>query len=389
VDAARFTRPDFGTVVKTPGRYGFNTFLPAPLPRSLRLNDVTVSMLSEADRAIGRLAGAGRLLPNPHLLVNAYIRREAVASSRIEGTQATLSEVFEAESTGRRFSEDIQEVANYISAMHQGLASLETLPISRRLLQEIHAVLLAGVRGHERNPGETRRSPNWIGSPDNSPSSAVFVPPPCEEMEAGLADWERFVHEPMRMPPLIRCALLHYQFETLHPFLDGNGRLGRLLIIFFLISEGHLPSPLLYVSAYFEANKDEYYDRLQAVRERAEIDEWLQFFLGAITAQANDAVWRAEELTDCREEYRRRLHGSRSRAIELVDQLLENPFITTTMARKRLGVTSQGATNLLRQLEALEIIEPAQRLAGRSLRWVARGLYEALTSPNALTEPRT
>jgi Fic family protein len=204
-------------------------------------------------------------------------------------------------------------------------------------------------------------------------------------MEAGLADWERFVHEDMRMPPLIRCALLHYQFETLHPFLDGNGRLGRLLIIFFLISQGHLPSPLLYVSTYFEEHKGEYYDRLQAVRERAEIDEWLQFFLGAVTTQANDAVWRAEELIDRREDYRRRLHGSRSRAHELVDQLFENPFITTAMARKQLDITAQGATNLLRQLEKLGIVEPAPRVAGRSLRWVARDVYETLTGSNTQT----
>ena len=382
MEAARFTRTDFGTVVKTPGQYGFNTFLPAPLPRALDLTDLTVSLLSDADRAIGRLAGAGRLLPNPHLLVNAYIRREAVASSRIEGTQATLSEVFEAESSGRQLSGDIQEVANYIKAMEEGLQSLTSLPISRRLLEQIHAILLAGVRGHERSRGETRRSPNWIGSPDNSPTSAIFVPPPYDDMEVGLADWENFVHEDMRMPPLIRCALLHYQFETLHPFLDGNGRLGRLLIIFFLISEGHLPSPLLYVSTYFEEHKGEYYDKLQAVRERAEINEWLQFFLGAVTTQANDAVWRAEELTDRREEYRKRLHGSRSRAHELLDQLLENPFITTSMARRRLGVSSQGATNLLRQLEQLGIIEPAQRVAGRSLRWVARDIYDTLTGSN-------
>jgi Fic family protein len=351
----------------------------------LPLNERTVALLSDADRAIGRLAGAGRLLPNPHLLVNAYVRREAVASSRIEGTQATLSEVFEAESAGRVPSEDIQEVANYIKAMQQGLQRLGALPISRRLLEEIHAVLLADVRGYERSPGETRRSPNWIGSPDNSPTTAIFVPPPYEDMEAGLADWERFVHEDMRMPPLIRCALLHYQFETLHPFLDGNGRLGRLLIIFFLISQGHLPSPLLYVSTYFEEHKGEYYDRLQAVRERAEIDEWLQFFLGAVTTQANDAVWRAEELIDRREDYRRRLHGSRSRAHELVDQLFENPFITTAMARKQLDITAQGATNLLRQLEQLGIVEPAPRVAGRSLRWVARDVYETLTGSNTQT----
>jgi len=383
VDKARFTRTDYGVVRKTAGPHGFYTFFPAPLPRSLRLNDVTVACLSDADRAIGRLAGAGRLLPNPHLLVNAYIRREAVASSRIEGTQATLSEVFEAESSGGKVSADIQEVVNYIAALEHGLACLETLPISRRLVEKIHKVLLAGVRGQEQTPGETRKSPNWIGSPDNSPETAIFVPPPHEDMEEGLSDWEHFVHEDLPMPPLVRCALLHYQFETLHPFLDGNGRLGRLLIIFYFVSEGHLPSPLLYLSSYFEEHRSEYYDRLQAVRERAAIDEWLQFFLTAVTTQANDAVTRAERLTDVREDYRKRLHGSRGRAHELIDLLFDNPFITTATTRRHLEVTNQGATNMLRQLEAAEILTPVTRVPGRALRWVARDVYDALTDPIA------
>ncbi|HEY3832165.1 MAG TPA: Fic family protein [Acidimicrobiia bacterium] len=380
MDPGKFTRTDFGAVVKTPGPHGFYTFIPSPLPRRLGLAELTVARLSDADRAIGRLAGAGRLLPNPHLLVNAYIRREAVASSRIEGTQATLSDIFEAESSGRALSHDIQEVSNYVRAMEVGLQRVPSLPISRRLLEEIHRVLLSGVRGQDRRPGEVRTSPNWIGS--NSPATAVFVPPPHAEMQDGLSDWEKFVHEPTRLPPLVRCALLHYQFETLHPFLDGNGRLGRLLIIFYLMSEELLPSPLLYVSTYFEDHKEEYYDRLQAVRERSEMDAWIQFFLGAVTTQANDAVWRAEQITDRREDFRRRLGSSRSRAPYVIDLLLENPFITTAMVRNALGVTPQGATNLLRQLEGVGIIEPAQRISGRSLRWVSPEIYEILTNSN-------
>lgn len=376
MDAARFVRDDFGRVAKTPGPHGFNTFYPAPLPRSVGLSDLTISTLSDADRSIGRLAGAGRLLPNPHLLVNAYIRREAVASSRIEGTEATLSDVFEAESTGKKVSSDLQEVVNYIAAMEHGLECLQTLPISRRLIEQIHLILMSGVRGHERTPGEVRTSPNWIGS--NSPATAIFVPPPREEMENGLSDWERFVHENMAMPPLVRCALLHYQFETLHPFLDGNGRLGRLLIIFFLVSEGHLPSPLLYVSTYFEEHKGEYYDRLQAVREKAEINEWLQFFLRAVTTQANDAVARADQIIDKREDYRKRLHGDRSRANELVECLIENPFISTATASSRLTISYQGAINLLRKLERNGIIDPVQGVPGRSRRWVARDIYDIL-----------
>ena len=221
------------------------------MPRNMELSEPTVAVLSEADRALGRLAGAGRLLPNPHLLVNAYVRREAVASSRIEGIQASLSDLFDAEARGDFRDGDIQEVVNYIRAMETGLARLDQLPISRRLLEEIHRVLLSEVRGEAAQPGNVRTSPNWIGSPDNQPATAVFVPPPVDELAEGLADWERFVHEPLAMPPLIRCALMHYQFETLHPFLDGNGRLGRLLIVFFLVSEDLLPAPLLYLSSYF------------------------------------------------------------------------------------------------------------------------------------------
>jgi Fic family protein len=378
MDPSRFKSAQFGTVRLTPGPHGFFTYFPTPIPRSLALSEQTIGRLSEADRALGRLAGAGRLLPNPQLLVNAYIRREAVASSRIEGTQATIAEVFQAEAGGP-VGGDIQEVLNYIRAMDTGLERLATLPLSRRLTEEIHAVLLRGIRGHQRNPGEVRRSPNWIGSPDNRPETAVFVPPPVDEMEEGLSDWERFLHERIEMPPLIRCALMHYQFETLHPFLDGNGRLGRLLIVFFLISEQHLPAPLLYLSSYFDDHKEDYYDRLQAVRERGQIDEWLRFFLVAVAAQAGDAVSRAEKLTDLREAYRGKLHGSRSRAHEIIDMVLENPFVTTVRVSNRLGITGQGATNLLRQLQSLGVLRLWPRLPGRSSRWVAHEVLAVLS----------
>lgn len=381
MDRERFTSSRFGEVIKTPGPHGFLTFIPAALPRSLPLADEVVVRLSEADRALGRLAGAGRLLPNPHLLVNAYITREAVASSRIEGTQATLADVFEAATEEAQPTGDVREVVNYVAAMNTGLQRLDQLPISRRLLEEIHAVLLSGVRGAERSPGEVRRSPNWIGSPDNRPETAVFVPPPADEMERGLSDWERFANEDIPMPPLIRCGLLHYQFETLHPFLDGNGRLGRLLIIFYLLSEGHLPAPLLYVSSFFEEHKSEYYDRLQAVRESGDVEGWLRFFLTAVAEQANDAVSRAEALTDLREGFRTSLRGSRSRASEVVDMLLENPYVTTASVARRLGITYQGSTNLLRQLEGVGIITPARRISGRSNRWVAQQVLEVLARP--------
>jgi Fic family protein len=383
VDPARFVSRRFGSVVKTPGRFGFHTFVPEPLPRTVELTAPAVSALSRADRALGRLAGAGRLLPNPQVLVNAYTRREAVASSRIEGTQTTISELFEAEAGGELHG-DMFEVVNYVGAMQLGLDQLQHLPISRRLIEQIHARLLSGVRGQERAPGEVRRSPNWIGSPDNRPETAVFVPPPVDEMERGLSDWEKFVNDDsMDMPPLVKCALMHYQFETLHPFLDGNGRLGRLLIIFELVSEGHLPAPLLYVSSYFETHKDRYYDCLQGVRERGDVESWIRFFLDAVTTQATDAMNRAERLIDRREAFRSRLKGSRSRAHEVVDLLLENPFITPTSVRRRLDITHQGATNLLKQLEAVGVLEPIGRRPGRANRWRAPELVEIILSPSA------
>jgi Fic family protein len=263
--------------------------------------------------------------------------------------------------------------------MELGLAELQSLPISRRLIEKIHGVILSNVRGQERDPGHVRTSPNWIGSPDNTPGNAIFVPPPTEEMENGLSDWERFVHEDLPMPPLVKCALLHYQFETLHPFLDGNGRLGRLLIVFFLVSEGHLPEPLLYVSSYFDRFKSDYYDRLQAVREVGDIQGWLRFFLGAVSTQATDAIARAEKLVDLREQHRERLRGLRSRAHELADCLLENPYMTTTRAVELLSVTNQGATNLLRQLEKVGILKPLPRVPGRANRWVAEEILTVLT----------
>ncbi len=319
-----------GTVVRTPGPHGFHAFIPTNLPRQLPLSSETIMLLSEADDALGRLAGAGRLLPNPHLLVNAYLTREAVASSRIEGTQASLSEVFQAVA-GRATApaSDVREVENYIRAMEMGLERLAELPICLRLVREMHGVLMRGVRGRERQPGEFRKTQNWIGSTGDRPDTAAFVPPPLEAMDSALRDWERYANDPAGVPLLVQCAMLHYQFETIHPFLDGNGRLGRVLIVLFLVQRGRLPQPLLYISRYLEDNRTEYYSRLQALRERGEVQEWLQFFLRAVDAQARDAVQRAERLVDVRERYRLALRGSRSRASEVVDLLLANPVLTT------------------------------------------------------------
>jgi Fic family protein len=374
MDRRRYRAPQWGRVVSTGGRHSYDTFLPGNLPRTLELSLDTVYVLSEADAALGRLAGAGRLLPDPHLLVMPYVRREALASARIEGTQATLSDVLAAAvgATYGATDEAIREVANYVAALTYGLDRLATLPLSLRLLRECHGILLHGVRGAEKTPGEFRRSQNWIGSPDNKPETAVFVPPHVDHLMTSLDDWERYAHDPQpRLPLLVRTALLHYQFETIHPFLDGNGRLGRLVVTLYLVQQGRLPAPLLYLSSFFEEHREEYYDRLQGVRERGEVEQWLRFFLTGVTQQANDAVSRTEELVDVRERLRERVRGTRSRAHEVVDLLFDYPVITAQVVTQKLGLTPQGAVKLLRSIAATGTLREVSSGRGTRAHWFA------------------
>jgi Fic family protein len=375
VDSHDFVDSIFGAPGWSAGPQPYCVYLTKPIPRSLALAEATINELSRADRAIGRLAGSGRLLKNPLLLANTYIRREAVSSTRIEGTEATLDDLFEAE-TGGAVDADVREVINYVTALDHGLELIKTSEITVELVCRLHVLLLDGVRGEDKQPGLVRERPNWIGSSD--PATARFVPPLPTELARGLADWEAFVTSDHDMPPLVACALLHYQFETLHPFLDGNGRLGRLLIVLYLVKNDHLPAPLLYLSSYFEHHKQEYYDTLQGVRQHGDIDGWLQFFLRAVAVQANDAVRRSERLVDLGDDFRRRLAGSRSRAHELIDSIVSAPVITTQRVSAQLGVTPTGAAKLLRQLETAGILVPMQRVPGRSNRWSALEVMSVL-----------
>jgi cell filamentation protein, protein adenylyltransferase len=313
-------------------------------------------------------------------LVNAYITREAVASSRIEGTQASVTEVFDADVSGISTRNDIQEVRNYISALRHGLRRLdEDFPLSLRIIKEMHQLLLTNVRGQDKTPGEFRRSQNWISSPDNRPATARFVPPTVENMWVSLDDWEKYLHiEEPKLPLLVRCALLHYQFETIHPFLDGNGRLGRLFIVLYLVQQRRLSAPLLYLSNYFDARKDEYYDRLQFIRERGEADEWLDFFLKGVEVQATDAIHRAETLADLREKYRLALKGTRSRAPEVVDLLFANPIMTVRHVQQTLRVSQPGASNLLRTLTDAGIVREVGKGPGVRHRWFADEILAVL-----------
>lgn len=379
MDRERFDDTPFGNARKTPGPHGYVAYFPRPIPRSIELSPENLIRLADAEAALGRLAGAGRLLPHPHLLVQPYLRREALASTRIEGTQASLLEVFDAEASEQPLNADVEEVVNYVHAMEAGLRRLRELPVSTRLIREMHTVILAGVRGRERQPGELRSTQNWIGPPGATIETATFVPPPPDELANLLADLERFIHEEPALPPLVQAALVHYQFETIHPFLDGNGRLGRLLIVFFLVVRDRLPEPLLYLSPYFEARRDEYYDALQGVRERGDLDRWLALFLDGVRVQSTDAVLRAERLTDLREDYRSRVRSAtRGAANDLVALAFEQPVLNARFVERRLSVTRPAALTALRLLAKLGILTEIGDGPRGQLRWRAPGVLAAL-----------
>lgn len=355
--------------------------VPTPLPPQLEWGQSTVQLLSAADRALGRLAGVGQTLLNPHLLIGPFTRREAVLSSRIEGTQASLSDLllFEANPDADQAAPDVQEVANYVRAMEHGLERRKTLPMSLRLIREMHKKLMRGVRGHERTPGEFRTSQNWIGPPGCLLAQATYVPAPPEALMDVLSEFERFLHAPSDLPPLVRLSLIHYQFEAIHPFLDGNGRIGRLLISILLCIEGVLPLPLLYLSAFFERNRDEYYQGLRRVTEQAAWTEWIEFFLRGVAEQATDALSRAEKLVAMRERYRTKVQTPRSSALlqALIDQLFARPSITTAGAAESLGITVAAAQRNIDRLVRVGVLREATgRRRGRI--WVAHEIRRAL-----------
>jgi len=312
----------------------------------------TVRLLADAEASLGRLAGVGALLPNADLLIRPYLLREALSSTRIEGTQATMADVFEVDASGERPNADVEEVLGYIDAMRWGLSQIDTMPLSARLMRDLHRRLMAGVRGRERAPGESRTTQNWIGSARSTIETAAFVPPPPTELAGLLTDWERFANEEAEMPLLIQNALLHAQFETIHPFLDGNGRLGRLLLVFFLIVRGRLDAPLLYLSAYLERERQAYYRALQSIQEAGDPIPWLELFLAAVDTEAQDAVRRGARIVELQQRYRQAAADmGTANGIALVDLICENPLVTTRLVEERLGVSRPTALRLLRGLE--------------------------------------
>lgn len=320
--------------------------------------------------------GSIQTLPNPDLFMSMYVRKEALLSSQIEGTQASLSDVIrvEANLSDAGYRGDADEVINYVTAMNYGLERLKTIPLSLRLIREIHEKLMKGVRGGKMQPGEFRRSQNWIGPQGCTLADAFFVPPPQEEAVKALGDLEIFLHENDSVPPLIKIGLAHAQFETIHPFLDGNGRMGRLLITFFLCNKDILQKPVLYLSYYFRKRQDEYYNRLQRVRDFGEWEEWLRFFLTGVTSVAKQATETAKRIVSLREDHRRliieRFGNSSGNAMRVLEHMYERPYLTVNTVKEMLGISFPNASKLIDKfVNAALLVEITGRSRNRIFRY--------------------
>ena len=385
LDPREFDHSSPGRCIKAPT--GYWAFIPHPLPPDISYDTPLIRLLSEADRLLGELSGTGRLVANPYLLIAPYVRREAVSSSRIEGTQASLSDLFFFEAAERETprTPDVGEVRNYVEAMEYGIERLRDLPISVRLIGEIHGILMAGVRGDRATPGETRRSQNWIGPPGCSLQDASYVPPPIEEMKSALSDWEKYLHSDTDTPLLIQCALMHYQFEAIHPFLDGNGRIGRLLITFFLWERGLLTQPLLYLSAFFDRFRDEYYSKLLAVSKYGDWRGWVEFFLRGVMSQSKDAISDAKKIIALHEKYRQRLEATKKipeSAYRLIEELFSNPVLSISSLSKKWGIPFNSVKTGVSRLVSLDILrEETGRKRNRL--YIASELLELLSASGA------
>jgi Fic family protein len=381
VETSDYSASSYGKARRTPGRHGYVAYFPSPIARTIKLPARTVRLLGEAEASLGRLDGIGRLLPDPYLLTRPYLLREAISSTRIEGTQATIAEVYDVDAGGDAPNADVEEVLGYVDAMRWGLQQRDALPLSRRLLREMHRRLMAGTRDRDRSPGEVRTTQNWIGEPGSTIETARFVPPPPAELAALLADWERFANEDPEMPLLVQNALLHAQFERIHPFLDGNGRLGRLILVYFLIVRGRLSAPLLYLSSYLDRERQRYYHGLDAISARGDVVPWIDLFLTAVETQAGDAVTRAQRIVELRESYRQAAASiSSAFGMALVDLICENPVVTTRLVERKLDVSRPTSLRLLRRLEELQVLEEDAAGARGQRRYVARELMAAVSA---------
>lgn len=369
-----FRESSSGRLVRTgqePAAYW--AFVPQPLAPHLEPDWELIRALSDADRALSQLGGLGRTMANPHLLIGPFVHREAVLSSRIEGTEADINDLYAYEAEQMLLpgmetepsESDVREVQNYVNALEYGLKRLDTLPVSLRLIREIHEKLMIGVRGEYATPGQFRHSQNWIGPPGCTLAEATFVPPPVPEMDKALHTFERYLHSEDRYPPLLRLAFIHYQFETIHPFLDGNGRVGRLILSLLMVEWKLLPLPLLYLSAYFYRQRQDYYDLLLGVSQRGAWRDWLLFFLHGVSEQAEDAAARAGQLQDLHDKWHQWLSQTRNSALtlKLADTLFSTPILTIPQAARLLDVTYPAAQQNVERLVQAGILQLREKAA--------------------------
>lgn len=366
---------------------GYKAFIPAPLPPipSLDLSSDLIQKNTLATILLARLDSYGSLLPNPDLFISMYVKKEALLSTQIEGTQASLEDIFEYESGAPVENiNDVEEVVNYIKALNYGIERLKTFPMSTRLIKELHALLLKGTRGAEKTPGEFKRSQNWIGASNASLENAFFVPPPPQEAISAMYDLEKYLHEESLFPELINCALVHYQFETIHPFLDGTGRVGRLLITLYLYWKRVAEKPLLYISYYFKKNRKEYYDRLTMVRNSGDYEQWINFFLDAVIVTAESAIENTKKIVDLKNNDLQVLSEKKisSQSIGLLNQLFYTPIVTIGDVQKQFSISYPTASLLIHQLVDAGIL---QEITGRkrSKKFVYAKYLDILTEGTA------
>jgi Fic family protein len=380
MDPKDFHSPKGGKAILA--KTGYWAFIPASLPPQINWSLPLVTALSDAERELSKLTTLAGNFRFPKLLIQPFVRQEAVLSSRIEGTRATLMDLYAYESEQLSFVEaadDVREVHNYVRALDYGLERLKTLPVSLRLIREIHAMLLEDVRGGQLAPGEFRRTQNWIGAAGATLQTATFVPAPVEEMTAALDQLEKFIHSGSDIPPLVRVGMIHYQFEAIHPFLDGNGRVGRLLIILLLCEWGILPQPLLNLSVYFERYRQEYYDRLLSVSQRGAWEEWLRFFLRGVSSQAADSIHRLIKLEGLRTKYEALAEAERQtrRMEQVLDFLFMRPVLSIRQLETELGVTFAVARRYIQKLVQAGVLQEVTGNA-RNRIFRAEEIYKAL-----------
>ena len=372
----------FGKVVQVDGVNGdqYNVFVPNPLPPKIEFDEELVLILSKAEEKLGKLSGVCLTLPSPNLLIIPYLRKEAIMSTRIEGTRISMQEVLLSEAKEKEEkTKDAQEVINYINTVNYALTKIENSPINLELIKEMHKVLMENVRGDEKAPGEFREVQNWIGSELSKVSDANFVPPNPEAVPKLMEDLIEYLNTEHNVSVLIRCALMHYQFETIHPFCDGNGRIGRSLITVYLCKKKKMIKPLLYISEFFEKHRLEYNELLLRTGQTGKFENWIKFFLKAVEVQSEDALVRAHKLLDLREAYRKRVQreAQSSDILNIIDYLFSNPFITVKKAQIILDVTYPTAKKYMEKLAEYEILKETNRLQ-REKTFVAHEIYEII-----------